>query len=99
MTNEALSFIVFSAGMLVLMGIGMALLLHVEFRGRNWLRGSAMAPYILPTVVVVYLWKWVLDVNHGLISLAVRALGFGTVEWFSTPLSAWLTTIFVSVWH
>lgn len=83
----------------VVFGIGMALLLHVEFRGRNWLRGASMAPYILPTVVVVYIWKWVLDVNHGLISLGVRALGFGTVEWFSTPLSAWLTTIFVSVWH
>jgi multiple sugar transport system permease protein len=83
----------------VVIGIGIALLLHREFRGRNWLRGSAMAPYILPTVVVVYIWKWVLDVNHGLISNAVRAVGLGTVEWFGTPLAAWLTTIFISVWH
>ena len=29
-----------------------------------------MAPYILPTVIVVYIWKWVLDVNHGLMNTA-----------------------------
>ena len=80
----------------VVIGVGTALLLHLEFRGRNWLRGSVMAPYILPTVVVVYIWKWVLDVNHGIISLAVQALGLGTVEWFSTPFMAWVAVPFLS---
>jgi len=83
----------------VFIGIGIALLLHLEFHGRNWLRGAAMAPYILPTVIVVYIWKWVLDVNHGLINTALSGLGLGTVEWFGTPLMAWVSTIFVSVWH
>jgi multiple sugar transport system permease protein len=83
----------------VCIGIGIALLLHLEFRGRNWFRGAAMAPYIMPTVVVVYIWKWVLDVNHGLINTALSSLGLGAVEWFGTPLTAWLSTIFVSVWH
>jgi multiple sugar transport system permease protein len=83
----------------VLIGIGIALLLHLEFRGRNWLRSAAMAPYILPTVVVVYIWKWVLDVNHGLINAALGGLGIGAVQWFGTPLTAWVSTIFVSVWH
>ena len=35
-----------------------------------------MAPYILPTVVVVYIWKWVLDVNHGLINAALDGLAW-----------------------
>ena len=69
------------------------------FRGRNWLRSAAMAPYILPTVVVVYIWKWVLDVNHGLINAALDGLGLGIIQWFGTPLTAWISTIFVSVWH
>jgi multiple sugar transport system permease protein len=92
-------YAVCTVGLQVLIGIGIALLLHLEFRGRNWLRSAAMAPYILPTVVVVYIWKWVLDVNHGLINAALDGLGFGIIEWFGTPLTAWFSTIFVSVWH
>lgn len=83
----------------VLIGIGIALILHLEFRGRNLLRGAALAPYILPTVVVVYIWKWVLDVNHGLINAFLHLFGLSTVEWFGTPLLAWISVIFVSVWH
>jgi ABC-type spermidine/putrescine transport system permease subunit I len=83
----------------VLIGIGIALLLHMELRGRNWLRSAAMTPYILPTVVVVYIWKWVLDVNHGLVNAFLSRLGFDVVEWFGTPFMAWLSVIFVSVWH
>lgn len=83
----------------VVIGIAIALLLHREFRGRSWLRGAAMAPYILPTVVAVYIWKWVLDVNHGLVNAALQMVGIGAVEWFGTPGAAWFSTIFVSVWH
>lgn len=83
----------------VLIGIGIALLLHMELRGRNWLRSAAMTPYILPTVVVVYIWKWVLDVNHGLVNAFLSRLGFDVIEWFGTPFMAWLSVIFVSVWH
>jgi multiple sugar transport system permease protein len=83
----------------VLIGISIALLLHMEFRGRNWLRSAAMTPYILPTVVVVYIWKWVLDVNHGLVNACLSRLGFDVIEWFGTPSMAWMSVIFVSVWH
>ncbi len=83
----------------VLLGIGIALILHLEFRGRNLLRSAALAPYILPTVVVIYIWKWLLDVNHGMVNAFLSRMGASTVEWFGTPLLAWTSVIFVSVWH
>jgi multiple sugar transport system permease protein len=83
----------------VVIGIALALLLHVEFRGRNLFRSAAMAPYILPTVIVVYIWRWLLDVNHGLVNTSLGTLGIGPVQWFSTPVMAWVSTIFISVWY
>lgn len=83
----------------VVLGIFMATLLHQEFRSRNWLRGAMMAPYVLPTVVVTLIWKWILDMNHGVATWYLEWLGLGRVPWFESPVAAMLSTIGVSVWH
>ena len=83
----------------VVIGIGIALLLHQEFRGRNLLRSAALAPYILPTVVVVYIWKWLLNVNYGIFNAFLENVGVGPIAWFTSPTAAWFTIIFVSVWY
>jgi multiple sugar transport system permease protein len=83
----------------VVIGIAIALLLHQEFRGRAWLRSASLAPYILPTVVVVYIWTWLLNMNHGLINAFLDQMGLGPIGWFESPLAAWCTIVFVSVWH
>ena len=83
----------------VVIGIAIALLLHQEFRGRNWLRSAALAPYILPSVVVVYIWKWILNVNHGMVNALLAKIGLGPVAWFASPVAAWFSIIFVSVWY
>ena len=83
----------------VVIGIAIALLLHQEFRGRAWLRSAALSPYILPTVVVVYIWTWLLNMNHGLINAFLDSTGLGAIGWFESPMAAWCTIIFVSVWH
>jgi multiple sugar transport system permease protein len=91
--GHGLIYAVSTVSLQVVIGIGFALLLHLEFHGRNWLRGAALAPYILPTVVVVYIW------NHGIINAMLESLGFDAIAWFESPFAAWLSTIFVSVWH
>ena len=83
----------------VIIGIAIALLLHQEFRGRAWLRSASLAPYILPTVVVVYIWTWLLNMNHGLINAFLDWSGIGAIGWFTSPLASWSTIVFVSVWH
>ncbi len=80
-------------------GIAIAMLLHQEFRGRNWLRSASLAPYILPTVVVVYIWKWLLNMNYGLINALLDRMGLGAIGWFESELASWFTIIFISVWH
>ena len=96
---HGLFYAIATVALQVVIGIAIALLLHQEFRGRAWLRSASLAPYILPTVVVVYIWTWLLNMNHGLINSFLERTGIGAVGWFETPLAAWCVIVFVSVWH
>lgn len=87
-----------SIALQVFFGIGIALILNEAFKGKAFIRGLTLLPYILPTVVVALTWQWMLDGNIGIITHAGDKLGFGKVNWLGTPTLALLTVIVVSVW-
>src|SRR5687767_1449494 len=84
----------------LLLGVPAALLLNEGFRGRNLLRGVVLFPYMIPTIVAVILWKWLLNDSYGLVNHLL--MGAGLVR---TPV-AWLgpdyimaSLIVTSVWQ
>lgn len=78
-------------------GIGVALVLHNNFRGRNLVRGATVVPYIIPSVVVALTWRWMLQPQLGIVNAIFRAVGLPSIEWFSVGW-AMPTVILVSVW-
>jgi multiple sugar transport system permease protein len=95
--------VVFSVGSIalqVLLGLLVALLLNQPFHGRGLVRGIALFPYMLPTIVVILLWKWLLSASYGPVNYVLQALGLIAVPvvWLGDQ---WLmaTTIFVAVWQ
>ncbi len=82
------------------LGVMAALLLNEAFRGRNLLRGVVLFPYMIPTIVAVILWKWLLNDNYGLVNHLL--VGFGLtrapVAWLGKD---WIMTslIVTSVWQ
>ena len=92
---------VYSFGSIVLqvvLGIGFALILNEVFPGRNFIRGLSILPYLLPTVVVVLTFKWMVDGSIGIITKAVAAMGLPPINWFESPGAAMISVILVSVW-
>lgn len=95
--------IIFAGGSIffqVTIGLAVALFLNQNFFGRGFLRGITLFPYMMPTIVVVLLWRWLLSATYGPVNYLLMALG--VVE---TPI-VWLnesmimtSTIFVAVWH
>jgi multiple sugar transport system permease protein len=88
--------------MVLQLGVGVpaALLLNEAFRGRNLLRGVVLFPYMIPTIVAVILWKWLLNDSYGLINHLLMSAGL-----VRTPV-AWLgpdyimaSLIVTSVWQ
>ncbi len=83
----------------LVIGIAIASVLNQQFYGRNLLRGIALLPYVLPTVSAAYVWQWILDPSNGVVAAILTRLGFGVVDWFGTPGTAWISLIFISVWQ
>lgn len=82
----------------ITLGIAFALLLDVAFPGRALLRGIAVLPYLLPTVVAALTFKWMLDGSVGILTVAARWLGYDYIPWGEDPTVAMATVILVSVW-
>jgi len=80
------------------LGIGFALLLHQNFAGRALLRGLAFLPYLLPTVVAVLVFKWMVDGSLGIITILMDEFGLPPVYWFETETASMVSVILVSVW-
>ena len=90
------------ATMVLQLGVGVpaALLLNESFRGRNVLRGFVLFPYMIPTIVAVILWKWLLNDSYGLVNyLLVRSGAVRTpVAWLG-PDYIMTALIVTSVWQ
>lgn len=90
------------ATMVLQLGVGVpaALLLNEAFRGRNLLRGIVLFPYMIPTIVAVILWKWLLNDSYGLVnSLLMQArLSGHAIPWLG-PDYIMTSLIVTSVWQ
>ena len=88
--------------MVLQLGLGVlsALLLNEAFRGRNLLRGVVLFPYMIPTIVAVILWKWLLNDSYGLVNYLLVALGVvrAPVAWLGHDYIM-ASLIVTSVWQ
>ena len=84
----------------ILLGVAAALILNESFPGRNLARGIVLFPYMIPTIVAVILWKWLLNDIYGLLNYALMASGLirDPVSWLGAD-HIMLSLIVVSVWQ
>ncbi len=77
-----------------------ALLLNESFWGRNLARGIILFPYIIPTVVAIILWKWLLNNQFGFLNYGLMALGIvgEPVNWMGRD-HIMTSLILISVWE
>ncbi|WP_237564308.1 MULTISPECIES: sugar ABC transporter permease [unclassified Actinomyces] len=81
-----------------IIALGLALILNSKMKARTFFRGVFFVPYILPVLVVSYIFSYLFTNNLPQIG---QALGW---EWLSTSLLAnedlaWLAIVVVGVWQ
>lgn len=83
------------------LGLGLAILLNNQLRGRTFFRASLLIPMMLPTVVVGVVWRLMLNPNFGAVNGTLKGFGFNTtgLTWTSSPRLAMLSIIIVDVWQ
>ena len=84
----------------LVLGIPAALLLNEAFRGRNLLRGVVLFPYVIPTIVAVMLWQWLLNDSYGLVNHLLVTAGVVRVPlaWLGKDYIMW-SLVLTSVWQ
>jgi multiple sugar transport system permease protein len=82
----------------VLLGLGFAMVLNVPFPGQRVVRGLAVLPYLLPTVVVALTFQWMTDGSFGIVTVLMADLGYAPLPWFERPDTAMASVVLASVW-
>lgn len=77
-----------------------AVLLNKKFRGRNFFRALFFCPAVLSTLVVGYLWKYLLSASDfGFVNQVLVNLGFDKVNFLGNGKIALVVIILTQVWQ
>lgn len=85
----------------IILGVSIALLLNRDFRGRNIARGAVLFPYMVPTIVGVFIFRWMFNSTYGVINyflVAIPGIIEEPISFFSADL-AMFTAILLGVWR
>ncbi|MDY7020950.1 MAG: sugar ABC transporter permease [Cyanobacteriota bacterium] len=84
----------------LVLGMGIALILNQNFRGRGFVRTSALIPWALPTAVMGLAWAWIFNGQYGIVNDILQRLGLmeTSITWLGDPTRAMLALIVAEVW-
>jgi multiple sugar transport system permease protein len=83
-----------------ILGTGIALVLHRNFRGRGAVRAVAILPWALPTAVMALAWGWIFNDSFGVANDILQRVGIlsAPAAWLAKPASAMSAMILADVW-
>ncbi len=80
------------------LGVGLALLLNQEIRGRAVYRAFLILPWAMPQYITALTWKGMFNYEYGAINLFLRALHLPPVPWLSNETFAFAAPIIANIW-
>jgi multiple sugar transport system permease protein len=83
------------------LGLWLALLLNRHFKGKAFTRAFILLPFIIPTVLSTFAWKWMFDPTFSVINWTLFQLDLihGRINWLGDPGLALISVIIVNVWR
>jgi multiple sugar transport system permease protein len=78
-----------------------ALALNQAFRGRRFARTWIILSWIIPTIVIAILWRWMLNASYGIVNFFVTTLGISEapIDFLGSPKWALPTVIMINAWR
>jgi multiple sugar transport system permease protein len=95
---QTLRFAGLSLALELLLGLGLALLLHRPLPRRGLVRAVVLLPWALPTTVMALGWRWILNDPFGPLNSLLQSLGLPAYGFLSQPATTWLFTVLADVW-
>ena len=75
--------------------------LYRHFKGKALVRAFILLPFIIPTVLSTFAWKWMFDPTFSVINWTLFQLGLITtrINWLGDPDLAMTSIIIVNIWR
>lgn len=84
----------------LVLGMALALLMHQKMAGRAFFRSTVIIPWVVPSVVVALVWRYLLDPVSGPINQLLTATGLmsSPPAWLADGSTAMPVLVLLSVW-
>lgn len=99
--GNTVEFTVVSVGAELMLGMGIALVIHSNFKGRGLMRAAILIPWAIPTAVSSQMWRWMYHDVFGVVNdFLVKKVGLldAPVAWVTQASTALPAIIAVDVW-
>ena len=99
--GRTLYFTGVSVGLELILGLGIAQLIHSRPWGWQFLRFSLIIPWAVPTIVNGAMWRWIYSADFGALNGLLMQLGLikHYVPWLTLPNMAMNLVIVADIWH
>jgi len=81
------------------LGLGLALLVNSMTIGRRWIRLLILMPFMMPPLIVGFVWKTMFDSRYGPLSAVTRILNVKSILWLNDPGLAFISIVIVDTWQ
>ena len=82
-----------------MLGIAIAFLFDVGFRGEPLARNLLLLPMVMSSVVVGLIWRWIFNAELGVLNHLLGLLGIPRQAWLTDPVLALTAVITADVWQ
>lgn len=95
-----LIFTIISVILIMTLGILLALVLNVKYRGKKFLRSIVLIPWAMPTIVIGIAAQWAFNDTYGFVNDLLSRLSQSDFNfaWLVNPAGAQAAVIIVDVW-
>lgn len=83
----------------LVLGLAMAVILNMQFRGNRFIRAATLLPWIIPTVLSTLAWKWMFDPTFSVFNWVLRLFGIVGPIWLGGQPWAMISIIIVNIWR
>jgi multiple sugar transport system permease protein len=99
--GRSLIWAVGGAALQTVLAFATALTLNQAFAGRRFARTWIILSWIIPTIVIAILWRWMLNAGYGVVNFIVTTLGFADapIDFLGSPKWALPTVIMINAWR
>ncbi len=82
-----------------LLGLGIALLMNMDVPGRGFFRVAFLLPWIIPSIVSVVSWRWLVADQNAPVNVLLKLAGANPIWFLASDGWAQVTVVAVKIWR